>query len=56
MLPLTQKTQEFDSVIAVTEEQNGLRCSSDEEYDGSSNDDLEWEYEERSAFDVFIRD
>ena len=41
LLPLTQETQEFDSVIATPEEQNGLRSSSDEEYDGSSNDDLE---------------
>ena len=57
LLPSIHETQEFDSVIAMPEEQNGLRCgSSDDEYDESSNDDSEWEYNERSAFDAFIVD
>ena len=39
-LPLsTQETQEFDSLIVISEEQNGLRDSSDGEYDESSDDD-----------------
>ena len=56
LLPSTQETQEFDSVIAIPEEQNELRSSSDDEYDESSDDDSEWEYDERSAFDAFIID
>ena len=47
-LPSKKETQEFNSVIVIPEEQNGLRCSSD--------DDSEWEYDERSAFDAFIVD
>ena len=57
LLPLTHETQEFDLVIAIPEEQNGLRCGSrHDEYDKSSDDDSEWEYNERSAFDAFIVD
>ena len=56
LLPSTQETQEFDSVIAIPEEQNELRSSCDDEYDESSDDDSEWEYDERSAFDAFIID
>ena len=41
LLPSTQETQEFDSVIAIPEEQNGLRCNSDDEYDEASDDDSE---------------
>ena len=52
----TQETEEFDSVIAILEEQNGLKYNSEDEYDESSNDDLEWEYDERSGFDAFIVD
>ena len=54
MLPLTQETQEFDSVIAIPEMKNGHTCSSDDEYDESSHGDSEWEYDERSAFDTFF--
>ena len=39
--PLTQETQEFDSVIDIPEEQNGFRCSSNDEYDKSRYDDSE---------------
>ena len=46
LLPSTEETQEFDSVIAIPEEQNGLRCGSDDEYDESGN--------KKSAFDTFI--
>ena len=57
LLPLTEKTPEIDSVIAITEEQNGLRSSSDHECDISSDSDSEWEYDdERSAFDAFTLD
>ena len=43
-LPLsTQGTQEFDSVIAISEKQNGLRCCSDDKYDKSKDGDLEWD-------------
>ena len=56
LLRSTQQTQESDSVIAIPEEQNGLRCSSDDEYDESSDDDSEWDYAGRSAFDAFIVD
>ena len=52
LLPPTQEIQEFDSVIAIPAEQNGLRCSSDDEYDEPSDNDSEWEYDDRSAFDV----
>ena len=41
LLPSTQKTQESDSVIALPQEQNGLRCSSDDEYDELSDGDSE---------------
>ena len=56
LLSSTQQTQEFDSVIAIPAEQNGLRCSSDYEYDESSDDDLVWQYNESSAFHAFIVD
>ena len=52
LLPSTQETREFDSVIAVPEEQSELRCSSDDEHDESSDGNSEWEYDERSASDV----
>ena len=43
-LPLsTQETQEFDSVIAISEKQNGFRCCSDDEYDKSKDGDSEWD-------------
>ena len=54
LLPLTDETLEIDSVIAITKEQNGLRSSSDHEYDISSDSDSKWECgDKRSAFDAF---
>ena len=52
----TQEIQELNSVIPVQEEQNGLRCRSDDECDESSDDNSEVECDERSAFDTFIVD
>ena len=43
LLPSRQETQEFNSVIAIPEEQNVLRCSSVDKYDESSYGDSEWE-------------
>ena len=43
LLPSRQETQEFDSVIAIPEEQNELRSSSVDKYDQSSDDNSEWE-------------
>ena len=43
LLPSRQETQEFNSVIAIPEEQDVLRCSSVDKYDESSYDDSEWE-------------
>jgi len=41
-------------VIAIPDEQNGIRSNSYEENSQSSDDDVsEWEYDERSAFDLY---
>ena len=46
LLLLTEETPEIDSVIAITEEQNGLRSNSDHEYDISSDSDSDWRYDD----------
>ena len=40
-------------MIAIPDEQNGLRSNSFEEDSQSSDEDSEWEYDERSAFDLY---
>ena len=54
LLPLTEKTPQIDSAIAITKERNGIRSSSDDEYDISSDSDSKCECDdEGSAFDAF---
>ena len=51
-LPSIEESEENVSVIAIPDEQNGIRSNSYEEDGQSSDEDSEWEYE-RSAFDLY---
>ena len=54
LLPSIEESEENVSVIAIPDEQNGIRSNSYEENSQSSDDDdSEWEYDERSAFDLY---
>ena len=53
LLPSAETTQVIESMIAIPEEQNARDNDDDEECNFSSDEDSEWEYDERNAFDVF---
>ena len=53
LLPSIEESEENVSVIAIPDEQNGIRSNSYEEDSQSSDEDSEWEYDERSAFDLY---
>ena len=52
LLPSIEESEENVSVIAIPDEQNGIRSNSYEEDKEGQSSDSEWEYE-RSAFDIY---